>query len=133
MNLGVSTVASTAAAAPKASSVDAPANNPAANPSPAPSQPETKPKIEPIKADFDVERVVSNQDRLKQAVQELNELVRDGGRGLQFAVDESLGRPIVTVTNEESGEVVRQIPGEVVLRLARRLFTEQGNLFDKRA
>jgi flagellar protein FlaG len=133
MNLGVSTVASTAAAAPKASSVDAPANNPAANPSPAPSQPETKPKIEPIKADFDVERVVSNQDRLKEAVQDLNELVRDGGRGLQFAVDDSLGRPIVTVTNAESGEVVRQIPGEVVLRLARRLFTEQGNLFDKRA
>ena len=133
MNLGVSTVASTAAAAPKASSVDARANNPAANPSPAPSQPETKPKIEPIKADFDVERVVSNQDRLKEAVQDLNELVRDGGRGLQFAVDDSLGRPIVTVTNEESGEVVRQIPGEVVLRLARRLFTQQGNLFDKRA
>lgn len=40
---------------------------------------------------------------------------------LQFSVDEDSGRQVVTVTDKLSGDVIRQIPSEEVLRLARNL------------
>lgn len=40
---------------------------------------------------------------------------------LQFRVDNSLGRVIVSVVDAKSGEVIRQMPSEEALRIARNL------------
>jgi len=42
-------------------------------------------------------------------------------RDLQFSVDDSTGRVIVTVTDSETNEVIRQIPSEELLALSRHL------------
>jgi flagellar protein FlaG len=75
-------------------------------------------KITPIpkaEVNFDPER--SNQ-HLKEAISKLNELMLSGGRGLNFTMDEKLGRPIVYVKNSQTGEIVRQIPNEVIVQIA---------------
>jgi flagellar protein FlaG len=75
-------------------------------------------KITPIpkaEINFDPER--SNQ-HLKEAISKLNELMLSGGRGLNFTMDEKLGRPIVYVKNSQTGEIVRQIPNEVIVQIA---------------
>jgi flagellar protein FlaG len=54
-----------------------------------------------------------------------------GGRGLNFAMDEKLGRPIISVKNSETGEVVRQIPNEVVVRIAHGIEDLKGLLHNK--
>ena len=51
----------------------------------------------------------------------LQELVRESGRALEFRVDDYSGRTVITVTNEATGEVVRQIPSEELLALSRSL------------
>jgi flagellar protein FlaG len=43
-------------------------------------------------------------------------------------MDEALGRPVVTVRNTESGEVVRQIPNEVVVKVAHNIEAFKGLL-----
>lgn len=48
-------------------------------------------------------------------------------RGVQFQVDAATGRTVVRVVNMATGEVVRQIPDEVVMRIAQFLKAECGN------
>jgi flagellar protein FlaG len=90
----------------------------------------TRPIIVPI------ERPQINVDtegakkRLDQAVRLMNERMQDGGRGLAFKVDPSLNLPVVTVTNQETGEVIRQIPNEVIIRMARSIDQTKGNLLN---
>lgn len=68
---------------------------------------------------------------LQEAINRINEMVRDGGRGLNFSLDEKLGRPIVMVRNLESGEVIRQIPNEVVVKVAHSIEDLKGMLHNE--
>ena len=77
---------------------------------------------------IDTEMMRSN---LKEAITRINDIVRDGGRGLNFSLDEKLGRPIVLVRNLESGEVIRQIPNEVVVRVAHSIEDLKGMLHNE--
>jgi len=53
-----------------------------------------------------------------EAVSELNSYVQNEQRELLFNVDEGSGDMVVRVVDRESGELIRQIPNEVVLDLA---------------
>ena len=72
-------------------------------------------------------------ESLKRAIDQINTAMRDGGRGLNFVLDESLSMPIIKVTRAETGEVIRQIPNEVVVRVAHNLEKIQGLLFSSKA
>lgn len=58
---------------------------------------------------------------LESAVASLNEYVQSIERDLHFSVDEELERTVVKVIDSDSGDVIRQIPDDVVLELARNL------------
>lgn len=70
---------------------------------------------------------------IEDSVQRLNEMMRDSGRNLHIGVDQVLGGPVVTVRNAESGEVVRQIPNEVVVKMAHSIEAFKGWLHDGKA
>lgn len=70
---------------------------------------------------------------VKEAVNRLNQYVQTLRRDLQFRVDEDTDRVIVTVTDSETHEVIRQIPAEEVLAVAKSLETMQGVLMDTKA
>ena len=92
---------------------------------------EAAPKVMTIrKADinFDLNRMRQNLD---EAIGKLNDMMVSGGRGLNFAMDERLGRPIIYVKNAQTGEVVRQIPNEVVVRIAHGIEDLKGLLHNK--
>jgi len=42
-------------------------------------------------------------------------------RDLQFKVDEELDRTVIRVVDSDTGELIRQIPDDIFLELARRL------------
>ena len=54
-------------------------------------------------------------------------------RGLGFRVDEAVGGPVVTVRSADSGEVVRQIPNEVIVKIAHNIDRAKGLLFNGKA
>lgn len=68
---------------------------------------------------------------LHAAIEKLNEQVESNGRGLNFSMDELLNRPVITVRNTSTGEVVRQIPNEVVIKVAHSIENIKGLLMDQ--
>lgn len=54
-----------------------------------------------------------------QAVSEISDYVQSISRDLQFQVDKHTGSTIVTVLDHETKEVIRQIPSEEVVAMAR--------------
>lgn len=75
----------------------------------------------------------SLQKSIEASVDRLNAMMRDSGRNLNIGIDKALGGPVVTVRNAESGEVVRQIPNEVVVRMAHSIEAFKGWLHDDNA
>ena len=91
------------------------------------------PKVQapkPVAIKFDASEVRQN---LQEAVNMLNKQLSSTKRGLGFQVDEAVGGPVVTVRSADSGEVVRQIPNEVVVRVAHSIEKVKGLLFSAKA
>lgn len=65
--------------------------------------------------------VPTSLDAVHAAAAAIEQHLRESGRQLLFRVDEVTGQMVVTVTNPETGEVVRQLPSEELLRIARDL------------
>ena len=72
-------------------------------------------------------------DALIKAVEEINEFVKLAQRQLEFTVDEDTGRTVITVRNAETEEIIRQIPPERALAIAKNLQEGQGLLVQAEA
>jgi flagellar protein FlaG len=66
---------------------------------------------------------------LEEATEHLNQQMKRNSRDLSFSVDDVANKVVVTVKNRE-GEVVRQIPNEVALRVTHNLDNMKGLLQD---
>ncbi len=79
---------------------------------------------EQIQQDKAVEEEIAKQqeqEAVEEVASKLQEFVNLIDKKLQFSVDEDSGRQVVRVTDKLSGDVIRQIPSDEVLRLARNL------------
>lgn len=63
-----------------------------------------------------------------QATRDISEYIQTVNRSLQISVDRDLGSTIITVVDKATDEVVRQIPAEEVVALARFLARQQAEL-----
>jgi flagellar protein FlaG len=93
--------------------------------------PSQKPRVrEPAtpKVEFDPKKM---QQELEEAVERLNKMMESSKRGLGFSVDNKINVTVVTVKDSNTGEVVRQIPSEAVLRVAHRIEDLKGILYSK--
>jgi flagellar protein FlaG len=67
---------------------------------------------------------------LSGAVKQIETYLSSSQRALSFRVDENSGRPVMTVTNPETGEVIRQVPGDEVLQMAAAIESGGARLLD---
>lgn len=70
---------------------------------------------------------------LEKAVTDIREFVQASQRNLDFSIDDTTGRVVVKVIATDSGEVIRQIPSEIALKLAQDLSKASSLLFDTKA
>jgi flagellar protein FlaG len=63
----------------------------------------------------------------------MNHQASESNRGLAFSNDETLVQAVVTVISANTGEVVRQIPNEVVVRVAHNIARMKGIFFNSQA
>lgn len=68
-----------------------------------------------------VEHTAKERQRVETAVASINDFIQSVQRDLRFTVDEELDRTIIKVIDSGSGDLIRQIPEEVFLELARKL------------
>ena len=118
---------------PAASAIVAVQAQPAAPPAAPPSA--KVPEVAPVEKEraFKAEPLVDPAEmraNLDEAIEKLNQQVERNGRGLNFAIDERLNRPIITVRSTATGEVVRTIPNEVVIKVAHNIEDIKGLLMD---
>jgi flagellar protein FlaG len=66
------------------------------------------------------------EQRVKEAAQQLNEFMKITSIGLHFTTDWESGQTVVKVLNKATGEVIRQIPSEEALKLSKAMDTLQG-------
>ncbi len=79
------------------------------------------------------EGAVPDRQQLSTAVSALKDYVQNIRRGLEFTVDEEINQVIVKVYDAETKEVIRQIPAEEALNLARQLARSDGLLLKAKA
>jgi len=63
----------------------------------------------------------SDSRELQDAVKKVESFLNSQNRDLAFTVDDQTERTIVTVKESSSGDVIRQIPSEEVIKLASRI------------
>lgn len=97
-------------------------------PTESPAMAERKQNMKRASVTMTAEQVKANIDA---AVEKLNKLSINSGRGLQFNADNKLGRQTITVTNTETGEVVRTIPTDIAILAANGGVDIKGLLHDK--
>lgn len=103
------------------------------------SQPVTevvKSAVEPVAVDakaVQAASAASNSDQLKESVSKINKTIQTLARDLQFTVDEDTQMNVVKVVDTQTKDVIRQIPSEEVLAIAKALDKLQGLLFKDKA
>jgi flagellar protein FlaG len=90
-----------------------------------------RPKIEapkPVEIKYDPNQARAN---LSSAISMLNEQMSATKRGLGFSYDQAKNSAVIKVTDLSSGDVVRQIPTEEVLKMAHHIDAMKGILYNK--
>ena len=82
-----------------------------------------RPKIE-----FDPEEMRRN---VQDAIKRLNDMAQSKQQNLNFRMDEAANRFVITVKNTRTGEVIRQIPNETVLKVAHNIEELKGLLHNE--
>lgn len=76
---------------------------------------------------------VPNMRELDQALKNINTIVQIQSPGLEFSVDADSNRTIVKVIDKQTQEVLRQIPTEEALKIAKSLDQLTGLLIRQKA
>jgi flagellar protein FlaG len=69
---------------------------------------------------------------LKGVVERLNSIEDFHDRGIRFSVDEETGKVVVRIVDSSTNEVVKQIPSDEILRMARNIDEFLGLYLNKR-
>lgn len=74
------------------------------------------------------------REQVQQAVAELQSRMKSQmSNNLQFSLDDETGKTIVRVTDGDTGELIRQIPSEELVAIAKALDKMQGLLLHQKA
>lgn len=74
-----------------------------------------------------------NKQQISNAVKDINSFFQNTQRSIGFSLDETSGNMVMQIKDIKTNEVIRQIPGEDALKLAKQLDDLTGILFKARA
>lgn len=74
-----------------------------------------------------------SREAVDRALKDIKEFVSVVAQNLQFTVDKETGKTIIKVTDASTKEVIRQIPSEEILAIAKALDRFRGLLIEQKA
>lgn len=83
-----------------------------------------------------LEKVAAQQpssEQIQKAMENLKQAIQSSAANLQFSVDSDTGQTVIRVVDGGTKEVIRQIPSEEVLQLAKSLDKLSGLLLKQKA
>jgi len=109
---------------------------PAPAPSRAPVQADARPvQVAPAAPKKEPEKTApkalskQSEEQLKEAVKSLNE---QSNTSMSFSIDKTNNRTVIKVEDANTGEVIRQIPNETVLRVSHNIEKAKGLFLDEK-
>jgi flagellar protein FlaG len=127
MTVSVNALSAGSASALRQAAVELPAALPAAR---------TVAVVEPVREAAFVEReklaAKATSTQVSEAVAEINQSLRQASIGVQFEFDKEANTMVTKVMDVESGEVIRQMPSEEVVRFSKALGKLQGLLVSQK-
>ena len=72
-------------------------------------------------------------ENVEKALETTNAALQSANNSLRFQMDKALKHPIVSVVDQNSGEVLRQFPSEEMVRVSRNIDSLRGVIFDQRS
>ena len=78
-------------------------------------------QVDRVKSKELAKQALQNIDVIRKAAKELNDFAKSIQTNLSFSIDEGSGRSVITVTDTQTGEVIRQIPAKEILAVANLL------------
>ena len=78
-------------------------------------------------------RETVSREAVDRALKDIKEFVSVVAQNLQFTVDKETGKTIIKVTDASTKEVIRQIPSEEILAIAKALDRFRGLLIEQKA
>lgn len=92
--------------------------------------------VDPLQAASAAERGGKNEpvarEQVEKAVEDVQRFVETMNNSLQFSIDDESGRTVVKVIDRQTEEVLRQIPSEEMLDIARALGKLKGLLVEQK-
>ena len=85
-------------------------------------------KEEPIKIDT---QPVGSAEEISKAIEQVQVMMDLRNRSVSISQDSESGKEVIKVRNEQTGEVIRQMPTEEMLAFMRNLTKMLGAFFDK--
>lgn len=70
---------------------------------------------------------------LEKTLEQLNSSMQAWATGMRFDVDDDAQRIVVSIVDSATGEVLRTVPSEAVIRVAKMIVQLQGGAIDTRA
>ncbi|SEN21855.1 flagellar protein FlaG [Nitrosomonas marina] len=70
---------------------------------------------------------------IEQAAEKIKETVNNLAQNLKFSIDEDTGKTVIKVMDTQTQEVIRQIPSQEAISIARTLDKVQGLLLNDKA
>ncbi len=70
--------------------------------------------------------------KIESVTKQIDSFLRSIGRTINFRVDPASGEMVVSVLDANTGEVIRQVPGEEALQLAQRIEDGLSAILDER-
>jgi len=74
-----------------------------------------------------------SREAVAKAAEQIQTFVKEMGRNLDFSIDETTGYNVVKVVNPDTNEVVRQLPSEELLKIARSMENWNSVLVNQKA
>ncbi len=76
---------------------------------------------------------IPSMNQVNDAVKQINDTLKKLSQDLEFTLDEDTDRPVVKVVDQQTKEVIRQIPTQEALEIAKALDRVQGLLIRQQA
>jgi len=92
----------------------------------------SKPVTKTSQADGD-KAAKAEDSNVDDALSKLKSRFQEEHRNLDFSIDDSTGEVVVKVLDAESGKLIRQMPSEEVLKLAKQLDDMRSLMFKAKA
>lgn len=75
----------------------------------------------------------SGDTPLEKTLEQINDSMQAWSTGMRFEIDDDAQRVVVSIIDSATGEVLRSVPSDAVLRIAKMIIQLQGGTIDTHA